>query len=242
MPTLELSSTPLFSDASLVAYYKLENVNDSKASYTLTNNNTVTFTSAKFNNGANLGTANTNKYLSRADALGLTSGGAKTISCWVKMNTELSGADSYGGLISLVFADVDAAFTIGYWRASSVNKVVFVRNKNAIGTTEVGYAANMGTSVYHLLVLVWDGSSTVTGYYDGVSIGSGTFSGNGNNGFSDKFVIGTSSDVVNFSSATVDDVAVFSRVLTNNEVLSLYTGDWITDGSSPMFFDSVAIG
>lgn len=218
----ELNSVPtLLSQAS--AYYRLEDVNDATANaYHLTNNNSVTFTSAKYGNGANFGTANTNKYLSRNTVFGLSSSAARTMSCWVKMNTELSGADSYGGLMCMSHADIDIAFTIGYWRSPGINKVVFVRNKNSIGTTEVGYTTNMGTSVYHHLVLVWDGSSTLTGYYDGVNIGSATYSGNGNNGFSDRFVLATSADVVNFCSATIDDAAIFPLALTAADVSALY--------------------
>jgi hypothetical protein len=40
----------------LVAYYKLDNVNDSVASYTLTNNNATTFSSGLIGNAASAGT------------------------------------------------------------------------------------------------------------------------------------------------------------------------------------------
>jgi hypothetical protein len=89
MAAAELFTTSLFADASLVAYWRLENTSDSKGSRTLTNNNTVAFNSAKFNNGADGGATNTNKYLSlAADTLGMTYTGAKSFSLWLKLTTE----------------------------------------------------------------------------------------------------------------------------------------------------------
>lgn len=50
----------------LISYWKLDetsgNAVDSVGSNTLTNNNSVSFSTALINNGANFGTANTNKY------------------------------------------------------------------------------------------------------------------------------------------------------------------------------------
>src|SRR6478736_10076054 len=87
----ELASTSLINDANLIAYYKAENANDSKGSNTLTNNNTVAFSAAKFNNGFDGGSANTNKSMSIANALSF-SGGAYSITLWVKLNTEITAS------------------------------------------------------------------------------------------------------------------------------------------------------
>jgi len=51
---LELASLALFSDPNLAEYYKLEGLTG-KNGNTLTNVNSVTFTAAKYNNGANYG-------------------------------------------------------------------------------------------------------------------------------------------------------------------------------------------
>jgi len=225
MAALELASTPLFTDSNLVAYYKLEDTADSKGSNTLTNNNSVTFTSTKFNNGGNFGTANTNKSLSVASTLGLSSSGSKSIVGWAKMNTELSGADSFGDFISLSHADIDIVWRIGYWRESSVNEFVVNRGKNGIGTTGIKYSTNLGTSTIHAIGMSWDGT-TLTSYLDGVSVGTETPSGNGNNGFSDEFRIGADNAGTNFISANVDDVGVFSRKLTATEFASHFSGDF----------------
>ena len=69
MAAIELYSTPLFTDSSLKAYYRLEDENDSKNSFTLTNTGSVAFNAAKFSNGMDTGTTNGhNKYLRTSSA------------------------------------------------------------------------------------------------------------------------------------------------------------------------------
>jgi len=63
------AATSLFQDANCKAYYNLEDLVDLKGGFNLTNYNSVTFTSAKFNNGSNLGTSNSTKYLEIANNL-----------------------------------------------------------------------------------------------------------------------------------------------------------------------------
>src|ERR1035437_6003654 len=92
MAASELFTSGLFNDASLVSYYRLESTADAKGSNTLTNNNTVAFNAAKFNNGGDQGASNTNKYLSRADALGLNGSNPFSRSYWIKLQTEIASA------------------------------------------------------------------------------------------------------------------------------------------------------
>lgn len=70
----------------LTAYYKLEDISDSWASYDLTNNGTTTFDTGKINNAANLGTSNSTKWLSTTDPLGIN-GGTMSVSFWAKVLT-----------------------------------------------------------------------------------------------------------------------------------------------------------
>jgi hypothetical protein len=219
----ELAITPLMGDSSLKAYWRLEDLNDSKGTSTLTNNNSVTFTAAKFNNGANFGTANANKnlLLGGASPFGITSNAARTLSFWAKMNTELSGGDSYGCFLAMVHADIDIVFRIGYWRASGINSINFDRGKLAIATLPISSNINLGTINFNHFVLTWDGS-TLKGYFNGTLINSSTPSGSGNNGFTDEIRIGSDFGGNNPISATVDDVSIFSRALTADEVLTIY--------------------
>lgn len=226
MAAVELYTTPLYADSRLIAYYRMSNsalTTDSKGSYTLTNNNTVSNGTGKFDGGADGGTTNTNKSLSISSALGLSGGNAaKSISCWFKMNTELSGADSFGTLVSIANADTDTLYRIGYWRTSNTNKVIVNRGKNSVGTTELSSAQTLGTTNFNHLVLTWDGT-TLTGYFNGTSFGSSTPSGNGTNGLSDRLTI-LSDFGGNYQSAIIDEVAIFNAALTADDVANLYNG------------------
>lgn len=87
----ELSTTTLFSDSSLQAYYRFntgELTTDSKGSNTLTNVNTVGEATGKFGIGADFGTANSDKYLHIASNLGMNLASDYSVSLWVKCRTE----------------------------------------------------------------------------------------------------------------------------------------------------------
>jgi len=64
-----------------------------KNSNDLTNNGTTAFVAAKFNNGADFGTANSTKYLSRAANI-VAGNSDLSVSLWVKLTTEI-GAGFY---------------------------------------------------------------------------------------------------------------------------------------------------
>src|SRR3990167_7184819 len=76
----------------LTNYFKLEDESDFWDTNTLTNGNSVTFTSAKVNNGANFGSTNTNKYLHNGDANDI-GGGNNSISLWVKLLAEIGAGE-----------------------------------------------------------------------------------------------------------------------------------------------------
>ena len=90
--------------ADIIACYRLEDLVDESANaYTLTNNNAVTFTAAKINNGANTGANNSTKTLYIANNFGID-GGIITICFWVKKlsNSGTEGLVSQVGSVSRV--------------------------------------------------------------------------------------------------------------------------------------------
>lgn len=220
----EFSTTSLFSDSGLVAYWKLEDLTDSKASYTLTNVNSVTFTSAKFTNGANLGTSNTDKYLSLNSDLGIT-GGAVSISLWVKITAALTT----GTYVFFDTADsgTDIRNKIQYTYNSGNPIIVFSRQRENISFDNVNYSITLNTTDFYHLMYVYDGT-TLKGYVNGLSVGTVASSGNGSFGVDiDYTYIGATRNdipsVTNFANAIIDDVAVFNRVLTDTEVLTIFS-------------------
>lgn len=228
MAVTELNSTILLTDPNLKSYYRLENVSDSKGSITLTNANTVTFTAAKFNNGANLSATNTNKCLhSTTDNPFALGGGAAAISLWVKM----LAVPATNGIYSL-FDTTDAGtthvrFQILYKDVSGVKQFVFNRTKSPAAADTTAYVVDAGTTNFFHVVLVFTGASLI-GYVNGVASTPTACSGNGVSGGTAGVALGISRVDLSSSpaSALLDDVAVFNRALTASEVMSLYTGQW----------------
>lgn len=230
----ELSLTSLFSDANLQSYYKLEDTADSKGSNTLTNNNSVTFTSANYNNGANLGSSNTNKYLSTTGTMSVD-GGAISISLWVKLLAEI-------GSSAWVFAHQvndtsQTQFYIYYEYNAGTQKITFHRDKSGVGPELATINSGaLGTSSFHHLVLVYDGVN-ITPYLDNVAGTPASASGNGSSPFgSPGFAIGSYNGGGNYASALIDDVAIFNKALNSTEVSTIYNEASTTIGS---FFMSV---
>lgn len=223
-----LSQTKFINDVNLVAYYKLEDVNDSKGAYTLTNTNTVAFSAAKFDNGADFGTTNTNKKLEIADKLGID-GGVMSVSLWVKMNTEI--ASGYQFFFCNSTGDTtDTKYVVQYDYNAGTRRIRFGRVRNGVNIYGYDYTITMGTTNYYHLVLTYD-NTNVYGYVNGALVGSGAASGNGTGGINRTSIGVGNNDVSNegYASATIDDVAVFNRALSAGEVAELYEAQTTSD-------------
>ena len=159
----------------IVAYYKLDNVNDSVASYTLTNNNSVTFDTGLIGNGMNLGASNTNKSLSTSNTLGIN-GGAISISLWVKVLTPVTSGN-YFDLCVQGNVTSDVYYLLRYYNNSGVLTVIARREKYGVGSSEVNSIVDLGTTNWNHLVLTYD-TTTVKLYVNGSLIGGLSGSGN----------------------------------------------------------------
>ncbi len=228
----ELRYNILSKDANFQAYYKLEDVNDSKGSNNLTNNNSVAFSSSKYGLGADSGTANTNKYLRVANALGFN-GGAYSIALWVKLNTEIT-ANTYT-FCELVDGTTGTTLVIDYNFNGGSPQIEVFRLRAGISAGAVTAIQTLGTSVFHHMVITYDGT-TITGYIDGASFGTpATNTGNGS-GVSTGFTILDGRNAPNnttCASAIIDDVGCWNRALTGREVANLYMGN--TSGMFGLF-------
>ncbi len=214
----ELIYTSLFNDANLQAYYRLEDVSDSKGANTLTNNNSVTFTPAVYANGANLGTSNTNKYLSTSNTLSVD-GGSCSISLWCQLLTEIPSAtqtivnqaNNTSKTQNRIYLDFNGGTRL----------VVFMRGKPGVGNQTSSVTQTLGTTnVYHL-VYVYDGVN-VTGYINNVASTPTAASGSGSAAITNGFYIGATQDGSLEVSALIDDCGFFNRALTAAEVATLY--------------------
>ena len=211
----------------LVSYWKLDessgNAADSVGSNTLTNENSVGYAAALINNGADFGTANTNKSLYSANNLAL-SGSHYTFSCWVKLSTELT---TVGGLYMFLesFDDTNIYTAIYYRNVSGETRAGGWRNGGVNGLTE--YATALGTTNWHFLVVTYDGTN-VTFYLDNVQRGTpAAASGNNPGAYINSIEIGAdgaSGDNRWYSSTIIDECGVWSRDLTTTEISQLYNG------------------
>ena len=236
MAATELINLSLFSDANLQAYYRFNTgalTTDSKASYTLTNNNTVGETaSGKFGYAADFGSSNTNKYFSIANSLGID-GDPCSFSCWVKIRTEPATNTAFG-ITTQQNSNTKTRNTILYEDNSGTKRLVFRRARNGIAFDSFTYNVTLGTTEWHNVVYTYDGTN-VKGYLDGVYLNAVASSGNGNVTSQNNFDIGVEVDqnggISSYASSYVDDVVVFNRALTANEVAQIYKS-----GAGALFF------
>lgn len=213
----------LIADANLKAYYRMEagalTTDSSGQGKTLTNNNTVGEADGKYGGGADFGTANSNKYFSIADKLGID-GGNYSVSCWVKLRTEITVDGTIYQLVDQGGSTTDVYFHLMYQRAAGVNKMTMQRFKNGVGGQSANYNVSLGTSAWHHIVGTYDGTNCRL-YVDGVLRDTQPASGTGT-GVTDGFWIGSNTGVVQFSSVYLDDVAIFDRVLSQTDVDNLF--------------------
>jgi hypothetical protein len=213
----ELAQTSLINDANLVAYYKLEDVNDSKGSRNLTNINTVAFNPAKFTNGADFGSANTNKDLEKTtDNYGLAGNQDVSFTMWYKCTGAPSSGSAYTLFIHRSQLTADRYLWLKYFNNSGTLQL-FIDNSN----TTTSYNVDLGTSIFHHLVLVRIGTTATKLYLDGVDTSTTAAQGANAAGAANLY-IGQSGAPGNYVSGIIDDFAIFSRQLTVLEVSTLY--------------------
>lgn len=220
----ELFNTSLFNDASLKAYYRFNSgglTTDSKNSYTLTNNGTVTEdASGIFGYSATLGTSNTTKYLFTTNPLDID-GGACSINMWVKLTTELTGAGRYQ-FVHLTNNTSKTNYQIFYEYNGGSPYIAIGRNKPEVAFQSVTSSVVMGTSNWYMLTLSYN-NTDVFGYINGVSIGSIGASGSGVGTIATGCYFGYHTEAAGrYASCIFDDVSVFNRYLTDSEVPILY--------------------
>lgn len=207
----ELNTTAFIDDANLQGYWKLEDVNDSSTNgYNLTNNNTVTFSAAKFNNGAVVAVTGT-KYLSRSDAntVNLEIAGSQTWGGWVNAPSETPEGNMMAKANGANTHDIYITGGTPHFRLAGLTT-----------TTDIGSSVSISQNTWNLVIGVYDSSiSKLKIFVNGVKT-EATASGSAvdTNG---EFTIGSSSGGGNGFDGIVDDVFIFDRALSDGEVARL---------------------
>ena len=209
---MELINNSLFNDANLVAYYKMEDANDSKGTFTLTNNGAIAFNAAKFNNGGDFGENNTTKWFATVSNLGIAGNGSIGLSMWIRTYSE-AGTNPFFAHYSQTTAD---RYFLCYYIGSSV----YVDNSGGVDLSYTNVV--FGTNNFNHVVINRLGASGLEIYVNGTlgttSVTQGTFVGGAN-----EILLGTDGATGNRFSGIFDDIGIFSRGLTQNEVNSLYS-------------------
>ena len=204
----------------LVGYWKFDetsgNASDSSGfDTTLINNNTTTFTSAKYARGAEHN--GTTQYFDAADNDYLSLTGSITLSAWIIPDV-ITGSHAIVGK----FDDADESYLL--FQTTDEIRMYIDSSSNYVTTNAANLAAN---SVYHVLGVYDSVTQTIRLYVNGIFQES-TITGTIPSSIGDdagEFSVGaedTGGTPANYFDGHIDDVRVYNRALSPKEVQALY--------------------
>ncbi|MBU1092548.1 LamG domain-containing protein [Patescibacteria group bacterium] len=213
MAATELYSTPLFDDADLVAYWRLENnAEDSKNSYDGTASN-ITYAAGKFGTAAVGNGSNGYITMGVQSALNITTGNA-TWSFWMRFTS---------------FANQPMCFSNGlyntygyFFRVPSAGLAYFRSNQSgAHQDIPIEHALSVDTTYF---ITITKSGTTINIYVNGSLDGTGSIT-NPTSSTEPFYLLNYTPTGLTLSpSGWIDDFAVFSSVLTTTEISNLYNG------------------
>lgn len=238
--TGEIFTTPFFTDPNIVSYYRFEgnsndlvggnNGGDSVIAYSLGN--------GKFEQGA--GFNGVSSYISYAPGTLFNSERTQpfTLTYWVKSTQTtniafISNLDQGSGYRGKIL--YGSAHTSGDLELEMINDN-FAPNALKVNTGPIGW--NDGN--WHMITVTYDGSSAASGvniYLDGVIKASPASSDNlsatiVNSAITYVGQFGPAAGTPTFLAGSLDDLALFSRAFSPAEVLTLYNGSTINNGTA----------
>lgn len=201
----------------LIAYYKMDNVDDEEGNtYPLTNTGSCTFV-AGYSGDAVSVPSGTNKMLGRTDTLGLTANGAFSIRMLIRMASE-TAVDRE--LFQLYFNGGGGALYRGLYEYNGgARRVRFFRIGS--GVNFLDNSGNIADDTWHQIVYTYDGTNQ-TLYLDAEAAVTSANTGNTSAGAT-LFNLG--GGVTNQSlNGLMDEVPVWDREITSTEVSDLWNG------------------
>ena len=211
----------------LVSYYNLDessgNAADLVGSNTLVNSN-VTYSTGIVNNGAVFDSSTDKLTVTDAGQSGLDFADDFSISAWI--NVTATGRNH--GIVS---KGDNGAYQYLFW-VDPGNKLVVDISQDGSQTAsqyhrQISDAAQISSTAtwYHVGMTMDLGLNTIILYVNGASVASSVGYGSGvtaiNNGAGD-FSLGYENSFPNKLAGTLDEVGLWSRVLTSSEMTSLY--------------------
>lgn len=232
MAAKELYTTTLFSDADLQFYGRLESdfTDLSPNGYSLTPNNTPTFGAEKFGNGARLVSASS-QYANRAAGTfaNLIRSGSQTWMFWLKLTTNTAAMEPfsiYDGSSGLIRCQLN----------SGANGRLQFQALGLTTNTIVTHASTLSTGTMYHIACVYDSSASKLRVYLNGVVTEVTASGSINTPTgSAQFDIGRLAvSGVEYLNGSIDDFAMFSRVLSGSEIYDYYVGTTPVVGASSL--------
>lgn len=201
-------------DINLISYWQLDassgNASDSVGTNTFTNDN-ATYTSGKINNGADLEKDTSANFVSTVTPA--TGSGDKTVSCWIKpesFNVPGNICASFGGSSS------NASTLIGLQQSGYPSAWL------SGGLGEARSTVKIATSTWSHLVAVYKTSGILL-YVNGVLVKTGASNSMNVSGTNANYFGNYADYDANWGfDGVIDEVGVWSRALTADEILTLY--------------------
>jgi len=216
----------------LVAYYRLGDLQSAYGNYPLTNLGTVTFDAGKVGNAANMGASNSTKALYRLGSFPAIASSTtnQSYSLWFKVNTLMTAQK-----ILLGHVMTRGMTAIAVSKVAEDYKLIFMRYicSGTDAYEEVNTTFAEDTVSWFHAVMTYDGTH-LKGYLNGSNTGE-IDSGGGyqqpGGAYVNSFVLGASPDtpytedgvpVSSWFSGLIDEVGVWNKVLSANEIADLY--------------------
>jgi hypothetical protein len=153
-------------DFSSVYHLQDLTLDSSGNAYTLTNVNTVGNTATQIEQGADFGTANTNKALNVAQFPFNAFSSSKSFSFWIRMNTEIGSSFQQIMSADKVGGGSRDFYHFYYDYNSGTRRLVFIRTSTGTGT--LTYNIALGTTNLHAFTWTYDSSdNNMRLYYNG---------------------------------------------------------------------------
>lgn len=203
-------------------FYRFASLFDESGNgYTLTNENTVSFTTTgKIGYCADFGTSNTNKRLVNTGSASIAAGSSVTALMWVKIRTEPSGS-AYYTITQFCAPNNNVIYWVRYYISSGTKYLNVVRTRYGVADDAISKAYTLGTSSFHQVGLQWDNGGTLYMIYDGSRVDNVAASGNGTitaNGI----IFGANGTPSDFASIYLDEFIIWDTLLTTDELTTVY--------------------
>ena len=206
----------------LLAYYKLEDVNDFFSTHTLTNFGTTQFNIGKVSNAADFGASNSTKYLRSTDDLGIN-GGSISMACWINITTQ-PGTNVDSALVAQGNATNNVSNFLRYQDSGGTKILSFARNRVGVTIQQAQISTTLTTGTWYDIVGTFDSaSSTLYLYLNGTLQSTSTASGFGSgSGITEIEISGYYNTAGGLYSGLADECGIWSKALSQQEVTDLY--------------------